>query len=62
MSEKTNLNALRNGVIFSPTTPEEIKKILGVNIMMGTLPYPRVRLYWEPKFAIPLISHAIPLN
>lgn len=62
MSEKTNLYALRNRVVFSPTTPEEIRKFLGINIMMGTLPYPRVRLYWEPKFAITLISNAMPVN
>lgn len=51
----TNLYAVQQDVPhFSPTNLDEMKTFVGVHILMGNLSYPRVRLYWEPKFSIPL--------
>lgn len=62
-AEKTNLYAVQNGVAnFPPTNVPEVKTFFGILIIMGNLGYPRVRMYWEPKFAIPLIAENISVN
>jgi len=59
----TNLYAIRNNVPnFPPTTVAELKTFIGINILMGNLGLPRVRMYWEPKFAVPLISENMTSN
>lgn len=48
MSEMTNIYAMQSDKTkFKPTTPEEIEILFGLHIMMGTLKFPRVRLYWD---------------
>lgn len=63
MSEKTNLYAVQENVAHFPATnPNEMKKFVGIMIMMGNLQYPRVRLYWDSKLGIPFISQCMTLN
>lgn len=40
-------------------TKEEIKKFIGISMLMSTLGYPRIRLDWDQAFKIPLISKAM---
>lgn len=59
----TNLYAVRKNVPnFPPTTVLELKTFIGINILMGNLNLPRVRMYWEPKFSVPLISENMTSN
>lgn len=59
----TNLYAVRNNVPnFPPTTVAELKTFIGINILMRNLGLPRVRMYGEPKFAVPLISENMTSN
>lgn len=34
-------------------TKEEIKKFIGISMLMSTLGYPQIRLYWDQAFKIP---------
>lgn len=61
--EFTNLYAVQTHVNnFPPTCAEEIRNFIGIHILMGCLSYPRVSLYWEPKFCIPLIAENMTLK
>ncbi|XP_046394005.1 piggyBac transposable element-derived protein 3-like [Ischnura elegans] len=57
MSEKTNMYALQHNISFKPTTPDEIKTLLGLHIMMGVLKYPRVRMYWDSAIGVDIFKH-----
>ncbi|KAJ8888008.1 hypothetical protein PR048_007493 [Dryococelus australis] len=61
--ENTNLYAVQNNTAnFAPTTVQEVNNFIRMHVLMGNLSYPRVHLYWEPKFCVPLISENISLN
>lgn len=49
---------LKNVANFPPTNPTEIRTFIGINLMMGIIGYPRVRMYWEPRFRIPIIAES----
>lgn len=44
----TNLYYLQN-TRFENTNIKELKKIVGIHIIMGNLSYPRIQLYWDSK-------------
>ena len=63
MAEKTNLYAVQNNVPHFPSTDSrEMRKFVGIQILMGNLQHPRVRLYWDQKLGIPIISRCMPVN
>lgn len=63
MAEMTNLYAVQKGIgRWTPTRLEEIKKFMGIHIVMGNLQFPRARMYWQSNIGIPLIKDAMPLN
>ena len=41
------------------TTPEEIRKFIGINIMMGKLKYPRIRIYRNKSTGVAVIKKAM---
>lgn len=43
----TLLYTVQNGIKFSPTNAQEIKCFIAIHIIMGTLKFPRVRMYWD---------------
>ncbi|GBM74764.1 Chimeric ERCC6-PGBD3 protein [Araneus ventricosus] len=53
MTTYTNMHALQKGLSFKPTTKEELEVLFGLRIIMGTLKYPRVNLYWDNSVGIP---------
>lgn len=62
MVDMTNLYAAQKNIPrFSPTTVQKIKLFIGVHIAIGNLQFPRVRMYWSPKYGIPLIKESISL-
>lgn len=56
MVEKTNLYSVQKGKNFQNLTSEEAKVFLGLQIATGTLQYPRMKMYWENNYRIPLFS------
>ncbi|XP_050293853.1 piggyBac transposable element-derived protein 3-like [Anthonomus grandis grandis] len=62
MMEYTNLYAVQQQTRFVPTTVEELKTFVGIHIIMGNLHYPRIKLYWDHKLQIPLISNNMTVN
>lgn len=45
---------------FKPTDMNEMKRLIGIHIIMGNLKYPRVRLYWEKNFEVNIIAQNMP--
>lgn len=41
-------------------SPAEIKKFFGLHAIMGCIPFPRIHMYWQNKFKVPLISNVMP--
>lgn len=53
---KTNLYALQKGRNFPPLTSNEVKVFLGLQIVIGTLKFPQLRMHWEEKFKMPMFE------
>lgn len=48
----TNLHHLQNNTCFENTNIKEIKKIVGIHIIMGNQSYPSIRVYWDSKLCV----------
>lgn len=59
-SECTNLYYFSSKGKHLRTSPQEIKKLFGMHIIMGCVKYPRVRMYWQRGFRLPVIADAMP--
>lgn len=62
MVEQTNLYGVFENPNFATTNINEIKRLFGIMIMMGNLGFPRLRLYWDPLFRIPIIADNMQIN
>lgn len=59
----TNLYAVQNNTYnFPSTNDQEMNAFVGLHMLMGILDYPRVRMYWEDRFKIPLITDKMNVN
>lgn len=58
----TNLYHLQNNTRFENTNIKEIKKFVGIHIIMGNLSYPRIRLYWDSKLCVNVVKNNMPYN
>jgi len=53
----TNLYTVQNSKTnFKPTNKHEIQTLIAIHLIMGCLKSPRIRMYWEEKFRVLLIS------
>ena len=43
----------------SDVVKEEVKKFLGICIIMGNLKFPRLRMYWQTKYIVQIISETM---
>ena len=59
ISQATNQTAMIQTGHSLETTPKEIRKFFGVSIMMGTLKYPRIRMYWSKSMGATSINNAM---
>lgn len=59
--EKTNINALQNNYELK-TNVIEIKKLFAMHIVMGSLNFPAVRMFWKAGTRIPLIADSMTSN
>lgn len=41
-------------------TPEDIKKFFGMHAIMDCLKFPRINMYWNSEFQLPLLSNVMP--
>lgn len=56
----TNLYTVQNNnTHFKPTNKHEIQTLIAIHLIMGCLKFPRIRMYWEEKFRVPLISNSM---
>ncbi|KAG0416758.1 hypothetical protein HPB47_006164 [Ixodes persulcatus] len=58
----TNIYGLQTSGTNLGTTPEEIKTFFGMMMIMGTLKFSRIRMYWQPATQIPSVSEAMGVN
>lgn len=63
MATETNIYSLQNGdTNFAPTTVDELKTFVGLHILMGSLKYPRIRMYWDTALKNTLFTNSMPVN
>ncbi|XP_049845465.1 piggyBac transposable element-derived protein 3-like [Schistocerca gregaria] len=64
MADMTNLYALQRGTIrnFKQMTPAELQILFGLHILMRTLTFPRVRIYWDTTLKMQLFLDSMPRN
>lgn len=63
MADMTHLYAIqRNTAKFPPSNLHEIKKFIGIHIIMGSLQVPRVCMYWHSSMGIPLVEDTLNLT
>lgn len=55
----SNTYHLRKNGTELKTTPLEIKKLFGIHLVMGIIPYPRIPMYWRASVRLPLIAEHI---
>lgn len=58
----TNLYSLQAFGTELGATSDEIKTFFGMLMIMGTLKFSRIRMYWQPATQIPTISQAMTVN
>lgn len=56
MSHMTNLYATQKGVAFPFLSENETRIFLGLQITMGHLKFPRMRMYWEEGLRLPIFD------
>ncbi|KAJ3641453.1 hypothetical protein Zmor_027960 [Zophobas morio] len=50
----------KTGVEMKPSvTPEEIKKFFGIHAVIGCIKYPRIHMYWNKLFKLPIVADAM---
>ena len=59
MSENTNIRYHQLHGTQLKTSPTEIKKFIGVSILMGSFNMKRIRLYWSHRTRVPAIADAM---
>ncbi|CAK1598728.1 unnamed protein product [Parnassius mnemosyne] len=55
----TNLYYLRKTGRVLNTTKPEIKKLIGIHLLMGILSYPRIAMYWRRNIKVDMIVSAM---
>lgn len=55
----TTLYTVQKGIQFQPTNGMEIKSLIAIHIIMGSLKFPRVRMYWEEAFRINIVANTM---
>nr|CAD7446340.1 unnamed protein product [Timema bartmani] len=59
MAGMTNIYAIQAGTNgFKPTTTTELETLIGLHIVMGTLKFPRVRMYWDTTLKMELFMNS----
>lgn len=59
-SECTNLYHFSTKGKHLRTSPQEVKQLFGMHVIMGCVRYPRLRKYWQRGFRLPVIADTMP--
>lgn len=59
LAEETNIRFMMETGKTYNVTEEEIKKSLGICIIMGSLKFPRLLLQWQTKYCVPIIRETM---
>lgn len=59
LSHCTNVNSVAASGRSLNTTPSEIQRFLGASILMSSLGYPRIKMFWQQSLRIPVIAKTI---
>ena len=59
IAECTNIYAHQQNIIFKQTNSAEIKSLFGLHIAVGSLKFPRVRLFWDKALRINLFHETM---
>lgn len=63
MAKYTNIYAAQKNLKkFKNTSTHEMKTMIAIHMLFGVLKYPRVRMYWEKIFRVPLIADNMTRN
>ncbi|KAM4580374.1 piggyBac transposable element-derived protein 3-like [Odontesthes bonariensis] len=61
MADNTNIYAMQSGTLsFKPTSPGEIRTLIGLHLAMGVMKMPRVSMYWEAGMEIGIFQNTMP--
>uniref|UniRef100_A0A8D0AN67 PiggyBac transposable element-derived protein domain-containing protein n=1 Tax=Sander lucioperca TaxID=283035 RepID=A0A8D0AN67_SANLU len=61
MADNTNVYAMQSGTLsFKPTSPGEIRTVIGLHLDMGVMKMPRVSMYWEAGMDIGIFQNTMP--
>lgn len=59
ITEATNEYSVLTSHTNVNTNPDEVRKLVGMRVLMGVISLPRVRLYWDNTAKVPLISETM---
>lgn len=59
LTEVTNEYSVLMSHINVNTSPDEVRKLVGMHLLMGVILLPQVRLYWDNTAKVPLISETM---
>uniref|UniRef100_A0A3B4VA40 PiggyBac transposable element-derived protein domain-containing protein n=1 Tax=Seriola dumerili TaxID=41447 RepID=A0A3B4VA40_SERDU len=58
MADNTNVYAMQSGTLsFKPTSPGEIRTLIGLHFAMGVMKMPRVSMYWELRSGLHFVKN-----
>lgn len=59
LTDSTNLYSVQQCQVSVNTNPDEMRKLFGMHVLMGVIPHPRVRMYWQSTARVALISETM---
>ena len=59
---ESNIYCMRETGTNFNTTPAEIQKFFGMNMLMANVSLPRIRMYWQPAARIDRVAGIMPVN
>ena len=62
IANETNVYSMTATGSSMNTNSFEIRKFFGINILMGNINLPRIRMYWQPATRIDRIAESMPVN
>ena len=62
IATKSNIYCMRETGTNLDTTPAEIQKFFGMNMLMGNVSLPRIRMFWQPATRIDRVADIMPVN
>ena len=62
IATESNIYCMRETGTNLNTTPAEIQKFFGMNMLMGNVSLPRIRMYWQPATRINRVADIIPVD